>query len=203
MDELNQLQAKLERAFTDRLVSVILYGSGARGEHDARFSGLDVLCVLKEITPRELAEGEPVMRWWRELGHPSPLLLTEDEVHQSADSFPIEFRDLKDHRRVLFGLDVIAHVQVDFRNYRTQIEHELRAKLLRLRQRGAQVLSDPAALLSLCIYLHKKYTKIEPDRLTAECRWGTVLIEDPGHIQGARKEGAFNTLLPLNPARQV
>src|SRR5262245_25545067 len=94
MDELNQLQGKLERAFTDRLVSVILYGSGAAGEHDARFSDLNVLCVLKEITPRELAEGEPVLKWWRELGHPSPLLMTEDEVHQSADSFPIEFRDM-------------------------------------------------------------------------------------------------------------
>ena len=151
MDELKELQAKLERAFTDRLVAVILYGSGATAEHDARFSDLNVLCVLKEITPRELAEGEPVLGWWRELGHPAPLLMTEDEVHQSADSFPIEFRDMKDRRKVLFGLDVIAQVQVDARNYRTQIEHDLRSKLLRLRQHGARVLSDPAALLALCV----------------------------------------------------
>jgi hypothetical protein len=31
------------------------------------------------------------------------------------------------------------------------VEHELRAKLFRLRQQGAQVLSDPAALLKLCV----------------------------------------------------
>jgi len=110
-----------------------------------------VLCVLKEITPRELAEGEPVLRWWREHGHPSPLLMSEEEAHNSADSFPIEFRDMKDRRKVLYGMDVVAEVKIDTKYYRAQIEHELRAKLFRLRQQGAQVLSDPAALLKLCL----------------------------------------------------
>jgi hypothetical protein len=77
--------------------------------------------------------------------------MTEEEVHNSADSFPIEFRDMQDHRNVLHGIDVIAHLHVDTKNYRTQVEHELRAKLFRLRQQGAQVLSDPAALLKLCV----------------------------------------------------
>jgi predicted nucleotidyltransferase len=151
MDELKELVAKLDVTYHDRLVSVVLYGSGASGNHNPHFSDLNVLCVLKEIGPRELGEGEPVMRWWRELGHPSPLLMTEEEAHSSADSFPIEFRDMQDHRKVLHGIDVIAHLHVDTKNYRVQIEHELRAKLFRLRQQGAQVLSDPAKLLKLCV----------------------------------------------------
>jgi predicted nucleotidyltransferase len=151
MDTLNELVAKLERAYNDRLVSVVLYGSGASGEHHHKFSDLNVLCVLKQVTPRELGEGEPILRWWREHGHPSPLLMSEEEAHHSADCFPIEFRDMKDRRKVLYGVDVIADVQVDTRNYRAQIEHELRAKLFRLRQKGAQVLSDPAELLKLCV----------------------------------------------------
>ena len=112
---------------------------------------MNVLCVLKEITPRELGEGEPILRWWRETGHPSPLLMSEEEAHRSADCFPIEFRDMQDRRKVLHGIDVIAGVHVSMKNHRTQVEHELRAKLLRLRQQGAQVLSDPAALLKLCV----------------------------------------------------
>jgi hypothetical protein len=151
MEELKELVDKLTHAYQDRLVSVVLYGSGAAGNHDANFSDLNVLCVLKQITPRELGEGEPILRWWREHKHPSPLLMTEEEAHNSADSFPIEFRDMQDHRKVLHGVDVIAHLHVDTRNYRTQVEHELRAKLFRLRQQGAQVLSDPAALLKLCV----------------------------------------------------
>ena len=150
MEQLKDLVDKLTHAYQDRLVSVVLYGSGAAGNHDANFSDLNVLCVLKQITPRELGEGEPILRWWREQGNPSPLLMTEEEAHNSADSFPIEFRDMQDHRKVLHGVDVIAHLNVDTKHYRTQIEHELRAKLFRLRQQGAQVLSDPAALLKLC-----------------------------------------------------
>ena len=151
MDELKELVTKLERAFNDRLVSVVLYGSAASGDKHTRHSDLNVLCVLKQITPRELMEGETVLHWWRDKGHPSPLLMSEEEAHNSADCFPIEFRDMKDRRNVLYGPDVIADVKVDLKYYRAQIEHELRSKLLRLRQQGAQRLSDPVALLNLCV----------------------------------------------------
>src|SRR5579862_9097802 len=123
MDELKELVEKLERAFNDRLVSVILYGSAAGADHHAKFSDLNVLCVLKEITPRELGEGEPVLRWWRTHKHPAPQFMTEEEVHNSADSFPIEFRDMKDRRKVLYGVDVIAELKIDSKYYRAQVEH--------------------------------------------------------------------------------
>jgi hypothetical protein len=151
MELLKELVTKLEHAFSDRLVSVILYGSAASPVHADRFSDLNVLCVLKEVMPRELMEGEPVLNWWHQKGHPWPLLMSEDEVHNSADSFPIEFHDMKERRRVLYGLDVIAELKVDMRNYRTQVEHDLRSKLLRLRQQGASLLSQSANLLALCV----------------------------------------------------
>jgi predicted nucleotidyltransferase len=149
MDALKELVEKLEHAYSDRLVSVILYGSAAN--HGDKFSDLNVLCVLKQITPRELGEGEPILNWWRGHGHPSPLLMSEEEAYNSSDSFPIEFRDMKDQRKLLYGLDVIADVHVETRYHRAQVEHELRSKLLRLRQQGARVLSDSPALLRLCV----------------------------------------------------
>jgi hypothetical protein len=151
VDELKELVSKFERSFHDRLVSVVLYGSAAGEDHHTKFSDLNVLCVLKEITPRELGEAEPILRWWRDHKHPAPTLMSEEEVHNSADCFPIEFRDMKDRRKVMYGVDVIADVKVDGKFYRAQIEHELRAKLFRLRQQGAGVLSDPVALLKLCV----------------------------------------------------
>ena len=151
MDELKDLVTKLERAFHDRLVSVVLYGSAAGADHHAKFSDLNVFIVLKEITPRELGEAEPILRWWREHNHPAPTIMSEEEAHNSADCFPIEFRDMKDRRKLLYGVDVIAEVEVDGKFYRAQVEHELRAKLFRLRQQGARVLSDPVALMKLCV----------------------------------------------------
>lgn len=150
-DQLTALVAKLENAYQDRLVSVIQYGSASvDGAHDG-FDELNVLCVLKHVTPRELADGEPVVRWWRSLGHISPLLMSEEEAHNSADSFPVEFKDMQERRKVLHGVDVIADLYVDPKYYRVHLEHELRAKQLRLRQQAAGILSDDAALMKLCI----------------------------------------------------
>src|SRR5262249_10183254 len=71
------------------------------------------------------------------------------EVATSTDCFPIEFHDMQEYRRVLYGKDVIEGLAIDRTFYRAQVEHELRAKLLRLRQKSAGVLSDSAELLRL------------------------------------------------------
>ncbi|HXA04442.1 MAG TPA: nucleotidyltransferase domain-containing protein [Bryobacteraceae bacterium] len=146
---LNELLDKLTKALGDRLVSVVLYGSAAAGDHHEGFSDLNVLCVLNQVTSRELAQSEQVFRWWREKGNPSPLLLSEHEVATSTDCFAIEFHDIKAHHRILQGKDVISQLVVDDSFYRAQVEHDLRAKLLRLRQKAAAALSDKDALRRL------------------------------------------------------
>jgi hypothetical protein len=149
--KLQQLVDRLRQAHQNRLISVILYGSAATGDHHGEFSDLNTLCVLTQVTPAELSASEPVFKWWRGDGNPSPLLLSEEEVRTSTDCFPIEFHDMQERRQVLFGQDVIANLAIDKAFYRAQVEHELRAKLLRLRQKAAGVLADKAALLRLMI----------------------------------------------------
>lgn len=149
--QLQDLVQRLRKAHGDRLVAVILYGSGATGNHHERFSDLNVLCVLTRVTPAELADSEPIFKWWRAQGNPSPLLLSEEELRTSTDCFPVEFHDMQERRRVLFGADVIEDLQIDKTFYRAQIEMELRSKLLRLRQKAAAVLTDKEALLRLMI----------------------------------------------------
>lgn len=140
--DLNQLVEKLQKTFGDRLTAAVLYGSAAAGDHQAKFSDLNILCVLSQVTPRELGEAEPIFHWWRGRGNPSPLLLSEHEVRTSTDCFPIEFHDIKERNRLLAGRDVVSDLVLDDSFHRAQVEHELRAKLLRLRQKAAAVLSD-------------------------------------------------------------
>jgi hypothetical protein len=148
---LNQLVEKLQSAYQDRLVSVVLYGSAVTGDHQPKFSDYNVLCVVSQLTGRELAAGEPIFRWWREQGSPAPLLLTEREVADSTDCFAIEFRDIQCCHRILHGKDVVSTLTVDNSFYRAQVEHDLRAKLLRLRQKAAGMLSDPNLLRRLLL----------------------------------------------------
>jgi predicted nucleotidyltransferase len=146
---LRQLVEKLQHTFGERLASVVLYGSGATGDVHPKFSDLNVLCILKTVTPRELAESEPIFRWWRSFDSPAPLLLSEDEVRTSTDCFAVEFRDIQARSRLLAGRDVVSELEIDFSFYRAQVEYELRGKLLRLRQKAAGVLSDKELLLRL------------------------------------------------------
>lgn len=149
---LRQLVEKLTKAHGDNLVSVILYGSAAGpGDHDPGFSDLNVLCVLREITPRQLERSQPVFSWWRAHEKPVPLLLSQREVQTSTDCFPIEFRDMQRRRKVLAGSDVIEGLVVPETFYRAQVEYELRSKLLRLRQKAATILDDRGLLARLLV----------------------------------------------------
>jgi hypothetical protein len=105
--------------------------------------------VLSRITPTQLAATEMVFRWWRAQGNPSPLLLTRQEVETCTDCFAIEFEDIKEHHRILYGADVVSTMTVERCFYRAQVEHDLRAKLLRLRQKASAILSDKEALCRL------------------------------------------------------
>jgi hypothetical protein len=148
---LTQLVERLRNAFPESLVSVVLYGSAAAGDHQPKFSDYNVLCVLSSIARRELAASEPIFRWWREQGSPSPLLLTEAEVAAGTDAFAIEFHDIQRSHRLLHGKDVISQLVIGDRFYRAQVEHDLRAKLLRLRQKASGMLSDPDLLRRLLL----------------------------------------------------
>jgi len=150
-DKLQELVDRLKHAQREHLQSVILYGSAATGEHNEHFSDLNVLCVLDKVTPTALADSEPIFKWWRAQGNPSPLLLSDEELRTSTDCFPIEFHDMQERRRVLFGSDLIQDLVIEKTFYRAQVEMELRAKLLRLRQKAAEVLIEKPVLLRLMV----------------------------------------------------
>ena len=56
---------------------------------------------------------------------------------------------MKEHRRVLYGVDVIQDLKIDRSFYRAQVEHELRAKQIRLRQKAVEALPDGDRLMKL------------------------------------------------------
>jgi hypothetical protein len=148
-EKLNELVKRLKKALEDRLVSVILYGSAASEDYQEQFSDLNIFCVLRQVSPAELADCEPVFRWWIREGHPAPLLMSEDEVARSTDCFPIEFQDMQARRRLLHGKDVVQSLVIEGAFYRAEVEYELRSKLLRLRQKAAGVLQDSELLVRL------------------------------------------------------
>ena len=146
---LEQLVGKLKKALDERLKSVVLYGSAAAGTSRDKWSDLNIFCVVDVVDRPVLAAAEPVIRWWREQSQPAPLLMGEAEVRESTDCFSIEFHDMLERRQVLLGTDPIEGLQIDDSFYRAQVEHELRAKLIRLRQKAASAMVDSDLLIRL------------------------------------------------------
>jgi len=122
---------KLKEGFGDDLVSVILYGSAASGEFIDRRSNLNFLVIVKDPGISTLRKGAKIIGKFPEF---EPLFLTEDYINRSTDIFPIEFLDMKENYSVIYGKDALHDINVDTANLRFQCEHELKVKLISLRQ---------------------------------------------------------------------
>jgi predicted nucleotidyltransferase len=133
-EELSEFVAKLRAAAGDNLVSVVLYGSAADGEFHAEYSDVNLLCIVRDTSFIALNKIAPAVDWWRKKKHHPPLVLTAKELKDTADVFSIEFADIKQRHRVLFGEDPFQDFAVPMHLHRHQLEYELREKLFLLRQ---------------------------------------------------------------------
>ncbi|MEP6945538.1 MAG: hypothetical protein ABJA02_06430 [Acidobacteriota bacterium] len=133
----------------DNLVSVILYGSAAAGDFIPRQSDLNVLIALKRIQPVDLRDAHACVREWRRMGHPIPVYFTVSELQNAADVFPIEFHQMRAARKVLFGADVLADLDITDTFLRLQTEYELRSKLILLRRQYIPASASAQGLTSL------------------------------------------------------
>jgi predicted nucleotidyltransferase len=125
---------KTRAAAGENLVSIILYGSAAEGEFHPKYSDLNLVCVLRDASFSSLSKIAAVIEWWRGKKHRPPLVLTQSDLRTSADVFSIEFIDMKQRHRVLYGEDVLSNLDVPMQMHRSQLEYELREKLFLLRQ---------------------------------------------------------------------
>lgn len=67
-----------------------------------------------------------------------PLVLTKEELTGGVDVFPIEFLNIKQHHKTLYGEDFLKDLAVSKKHLRHQLEFEFRSKLLHLREEYLQ-----------------------------------------------------------------
>lgn len=134
-DKLQQLVQRLQTACGDNLVSVVLYGSAAREDFHEQYSDVNLLVVVQQLNASAMQAISPVFTWWthEEKLHP-PMIMTRQELQESADVFAIELLDIKMTHRTLAGEDVVMAIDVPMNLHRVEVELELRTTLLRLRQ---------------------------------------------------------------------
>jgi len=147
-EELTQQFVTLARnAAGDNLESVVLYGSTVRGDAQAPYSDLNLLCIVRSTALLELEKMSSVVNWWSQAQKQrSPLIFTADELRRSADVFAVEMIDMQRAHRVLYGAEIISGIEVPMNLHRVQVEHELRTLIQKLRQHYLHAPADEDTL---------------------------------------------------------
>jgi len=127
--------ADFRNAFGDDLISIILYGSGAKGNYIRGRSDINFLIVLTEGGMGRLDTLSELISKWRKRKVATPLIMSRAEICSSVDSYPVEFLNMKRHYRMVFGEDVLTGLVFDPQCMRLQCERELKGKALLLLQR--------------------------------------------------------------------
>ena len=122
---------QLKSVYGETLVSVILYGSSASAEFIAGHSNLNFLVVLSNFNQDTLKKGVKITNQYALF---ETLFLTQNYINSSLDIFPVEFLDMQENYKVIYGQDILKHLNIDLKNLRFQCEQELRIKLIALRQ---------------------------------------------------------------------
>jgi len=144
-----QFVGALQACHQGALRSVVLYGGAASGDYRPGHSDINLLVVIEPLTAERLKAASGCDRVWKRKLPINPLYVPGDFVRESADVFPIELMDMARRRIVLYGDDPFRDAQITDANLRLQIEHELKGKLIRLRQSYVRDADDARAVVAL------------------------------------------------------
>ncbi|HJP86970.1 MAG TPA: nucleotidyltransferase domain-containing protein [Gemmatimonadaceae bacterium] len=132
--KLDDLVRQLQLAYGNGLRSVVLFGSAVAGEHKPGKSDYNVLVIVDSLPLERLRAVAAVSRAWGEDGNPPPMTFTAREWKSSSDIFPMEYADILERHRVLFGESPFDGIKVSPSDLRLQVEQQTMGKLLQLRQ---------------------------------------------------------------------
>ena len=142
---------RLKQAAGGNLECIALFGSAASDEFHADYSDINMLCIMRELSSSILATLAPAIQAWTGKRFPAPLIFSRTEFEGSVDVFPIEMLDLSQRHRVLYGEDIFGGMRVPMERHRVQLEHNLRIKLLTLRQSYIQAVGDDKRIRRLML----------------------------------------------------
>ena len=124
----NTLQERLK----DNLLSISLYGSGARDDYRPGHSDVNLLILLDRIDTQSLNQILDPVNLSRRYGV-NPLMMTPPDLLANMKVFPIKFSLIKEKYIVLSGDDVLKDKEVDPKFLRLRCQQETQNQLMRLR----------------------------------------------------------------------
>jgi hypothetical protein len=137
------------KTYGNELEGVLLYGSAVRGEFMPGRSNLNILLVMSSYDLAVLKRYDGIHKRWSKEQVVVPLFLTAADLQSAASVFPLEYQDIQEGHRVLWGQDPFVGLKIDSRNLGVGVLQALRGNLFRLRQRLVEGRSTEEAITIL------------------------------------------------------
>jgi hypothetical protein len=158
------------------------------------------LCVLGDTSFASIQALAATVEWWAKQKHRVPLLMSEEELRRSTDVFSVEFLDMQQSYRVLWGDDALHGLAIPMRFHRAQVEYELREKTILLRQRFLMVAGDAAAKWELLLRSVPAFATLARHALIALGETGAASKREAVEklaVKGGFDASAFSQLLDI------
>lgn len=129
MKNLDKLIESLKAELGKNLTSVIAFGSKANVE-DAK-NNLNLMIVTNTLNAENLyAISKPIQKWVK-AKNPIPVVMNRDEWYSSFDVYAIEYADIKENYRLIYGEDLVPTIFIDKHFLRLECETEIKSLLLK------------------------------------------------------------------------
>ena len=135
--QVNEATEAFKRALGSDYICSAVYGSLASNEFVQGHSDINFIVVAKRLDETTLKKLSSCARWL-DTGLFKTLLFSMEELKAHAASFPMEFTDIQENRRVTGGEDVFRKLEIDPGQMLCQLENVLRDNLMRCREAVAR-----------------------------------------------------------------
>lgn len=135
--------------YGEGLLCIFMYGSAVTHEFVPGKSDVNMAIVLKDYSLNNISQAADIQKKWIKKGVAAPFYMTKEYINSSADSYPVEFLDMKENYRILHGEDFLRSLEIDKKDVRLQCERELKGAALHLRRVYMQYSDNKKILLEL------------------------------------------------------
>ena len=134
MNKLDKFVKELEDILGDNLTSVIMFGSQVSVEPEDLKSNINLMVILEHLTADDLKNISKPVKQWIKAKNPIPVVMGKAEWYSSFDVYALEYSDIKEKHRVLYGANLAKDINVDKHYLRLQCESELKSLYLKFKE---------------------------------------------------------------------
>ncbi len=142
---------KMVELFERNIKSIIVFGSAIGKDYVSGKSNINLLIVCERVDLTDLKKSLKLVSQGRKKGIIAPLFLTETHMDTSSDVFPIEFLEMRDFHKVIYGREVFDSLDIGTENLRLECEEQLKGKLIRLRQAYLEIGTNAKQMESVLV----------------------------------------------------